>query len=302
MALMARHSSGRAPAAVRQLAVIAGAVLVLALLVACTPTEPAEGALLNAAGAAIHTDGTYLVSYSHTGTDGWQPFLRLRVRAGLITEVCYGAVKADGTLVRDDEDYIERLRLNGGADLIEILDRLQAGLIARQELPLELPVVRMDGRVWWTSSFAVLADAALGLARAGSANTVVIPAPGPYIEFDQPDELGWEARIIVIFGEAGIAAASFEERRVGADGTVTVKASDPVSTEAYERVMELSPAGVATELARQLVQGGVPETGERVILDGVTGATGTTDRFQVVADHILAARISVPLPSKLCTH
>lgn len=284
----------------RQLAVIAGVVLVLALPVACTPSEPAEGALLTASGAAVYADGTYLVSYSHTGTDGWQPFLHLRVRAGLITDVCYGAVRSDGMLVRDDENYVERFRLNGGADLVGLLDQLEAGLIARQQSPLELPVVRMDERVSWTSSFAVLADAALQLARAGDADFAEIPAPGPYIQVDQPDELGWQARLIVIFGEAGVAAASFEESRIGADGTVMMKADDPVSAEAYERVMELSPAGVATELARQLVQGGVTEIDERIVLDGITGATGTTDRFQILANRILTARISVPLPNKFC--
>ena len=50
MALMPRRSRSRVPGAARQLVVIAGAVLVLALSVACTPTEPAEGALLTATG------------------------------------------------------------------------------------------------------------------------------------------------------------------------------------------------------------------------------------------------------------
>ncbi len=305
MALMLRRSSSRAPAVARQLVMIAGsalagAVLVLTLLVACTPTEPAEGALLSAAGVTVYADGTYLVSYSHTGTDGWQPFLQLRIRAGLITEVCYGAVGADGMLVRDDENYNERFRLKTGAELPALLDQLAAGLVARQQLPLEIPAVGLDERIAWSNFFGVLADAALGLARTGDATTAVIPAAGPYVGHDQPDELGWEGRMVIIFEGAGVAAASFEERRIGVDGTESVKAGDPVSTEAYERVLGLTPAGVAAELTRQFVLDGVSETGERINLDGVTGATGTTDRFQVLADRILATRISVPLPNKFC--
>ncbi|MBU8913194.1 MAG: hypothetical protein KOO61_04170 [Spirochaetales bacterium] len=279
----------------------AGAFLALVLFAACTPTEPAEGALLNTAGDTVYTDGTYIVSYSHTGTDGWQPFLQLRVRAGLITEACYGAIRADGMLVRNDENYVERFRLETGADLPGFLDRLEAGLGARQELPLEIPITRLDERVAWSNSFAVLADVALHLARVGDADPAVIPTAGPYIGHDHPDELGWEARIVIIFGEAGAAAASFQERRVGADGTVSVKADDAVYTEAYESALDLTPAGIAAELSRQFVEVGVSETGGGIALDGITGASGTTNRFQMLADRILATRVSVPLPHKLCT-
>ena len=278
MVLMPRRSDAL------RLMVTAGAFLALALFAACTPTEPAEGALLNAAGDTVYTDGTYLVSYSHTGTDGWQLFLQFRVRAGLITEACYGAIRADGTLVRNDEDYVERFRLETGVDLPDFLDRLEAELSGRQELPLEIPTTRLDERVTWSSSFAVLADAALYLARIGDAGTAVIPAAGPYVGHDQPDELGWEARMVVIFGEVGVVAVSFQERRVGADGTVNVKADD-----------------AAAELSRQFVQVGVPGSGGEITLDGISGATGTTNRFQVLADQVLATRTSVPLPNKLCT-
>jgi len=292
MGLMARRTDIHLSAVV---------VLLLVLLAACAPTEPAEGALLDTAGEAIYTDGTYVVSYSHTGTDGWQPFLQVRVRAGLITETCFGAVNADELLVRDDENYRERFRLRTGTDLVPILDTLETTLIAEQQLPLRLPANSQEDRVAWSGSFTALADTALQLARVGDATTAVIPAAGPYVGHDHPDELGWEARMVIIFDEVGIATASFEERRIGSDGTVTVKAGDPVFAEAYERVLGLTPAGVAAELSSQFVQGGAPEAGEKTILDGITGATGTTDRFQILADRILATRISVPLPNKLCT-
>jgi len=292
MVLTVRRSDLRVPAVV---------ALVLVLLAACTPTEPAKGALLNASGDAIYKDATYVVSYSHTGTDGWQTFLQLRVRAGLITEACYGAVRADGQLVRDDENYRERFRLRTGTDLVPILDTLETALIAEQQLPLRLPANSQEDRVAWSGSFTALADTALQLARVGDATTAVIPAAGPYTGHDHPDELGWEARMVIIFDEAGIATASFEERRIGSDGAVMVKADDPIFTEAYERVLGLTPAGVAAELLLQFSQGAAPEAGEKTILDGITGATGTTDRFQILADRILATRVSVPLPNKLCT-
>ncbi|MEE8440290.1 MAG: hypothetical protein V3S41_01110 [Spirochaetia bacterium] len=296
---MPRRSSARRLAMIAG-GTLAGTALALVLLTACAPTEPAEGALLNAAGDALYADGTYVVSYSHTGTDGWQPFLQLRVRAGLIAEECYGAVGADGTPVRNDANYVERFRLETGVDLPAFLNRLTTGVIAQQQLLFEIPVARLDDRIAWSNYFLVLADAALHLLRVGDAGAAVIPAVGPYVGHDQPDELGWQARMIIIFGEAGVAAVSFEERRVGMDGTVMVKADDPVYTEGYERVLELSPAGVAVELSRQFVQGGLPATDGRIHLDGITGATGTTNRFQILAGRILATRISVPLPNRLC--
>ena len=285
----------------RRLLDLAGVLLIASLVAACAPTEPAEGALRNSSGEAIYADGTYVVSYSHTGTDGWQPHLQLQVRAGFITQACYGAVNAEGTRIQDDEGYRERVRLNTGADLVSLTAQLESLLITAQQLRFELPVAGLDTVLTWTVSFVVLADAALNLARAGETTTAVIPAVGPYVGHDQPDELGWEARVVIAFAQAGLTAASFEEYRSESDGSVKVKATDPVYTEAYERVLQLTPAGVADQLSRQLVERGVTETDRRVSVDGLTGATGTANRFQILANKVVATRITVPLPHKLCS-
>jgi major membrane immunogen (membrane-anchored lipoprotein) len=279
---------------------LVGIVLVASLMTACTPTEPAEGALLTSSGAAVYTDGTYVVSYSHTGTDGWQPYLQLHVHAGLIAEVCFGAVNAAGSLIQDDEDYREHVRLDAGVDVLSLITQLENLLIAEQQLRFEVPAAHLDRTLSWSIPFVILADAALDLARTGEVTTAVIPAAGPYIGHDQPDELGWEARIIVAFDETGVIAASFEERRIEADGSEMVRAADPAYAEAYQRVLELTPAAVADQLSRQLVAQGAVGTEGPVAVDGLTGATGTSNRFQILANEVVATRVAVPLPHKLC--
>lgn len=271
-----------------------------ATLVACAPAEPAEGALLASDGGALYTDGTYIAAYSHTGSDGWQPHLKARIRAGLITNVTFGAVDAEGVSLADDGIYAERFRMATGMTPADLTDALDRALLDRQQLPVLLPTTGPNEVLAWETAFAVLADAALGAARAGTPSTVVVPTPGPYRVTDRPDELGWQAELTVIFDGDRIAAARFVERRRGADGTVTRKSDDEEYSAVYDRLLGLTPAGVARDLAAQFVTAGKEAAeGESVALDGISGATGTTARFQALADRLMAGRVAVRLPGKL---
>lgn len=304
MALMRSRSRSRAAGSGAPCCVTALVLFVVAsfatILVACAPAEPAEGALIASDGGALYTDGTYIAAYSHTGSDGWQPHLKVRIRAGLITNVTFGAVDAGGTSLADDGIYAERFRMATGMTPTELADELSGALTDRQQLPVLLPATDVGAALAWEAAFAVLADAGLTAARTGTPPTVVVPTPGPYSVTDRPDELGWQAELTVIFDQDRIAAARFVERRHGADGTVTRKSDDEAYSAVYERVFGLTPAGVAGELAAQFVAAGTEAAdGGPVALDAISGATGTTARFQALADRLLAGRAAVPLPGKM---
>ena len=88
--------------------------------------------------------------------------------------------------------------------------------------------------------------------------------------------------------------------RLNADGTWTSKATDPNYVEAYGRVAGLTPASVNAHLAARIVEAAVPPANDvPLMLDGISGATGTANRFQDLAREILAGRVTVELPHKL---
>ena len=288
------------------------ALAVLAVLAGCAPSQPDPGALLSPSGAPVYTDGEYVAAYSATAANGWQPFLAIRVRAGLITTVRYDAMSAAGIPVTEAESFTEQLRLDTGVVLGALIAELESSLILRQGLPVPvppLPVAPKDGSaelaaLEWVSWFAVLARSALAAAREGVPGQVTVPMPGPYIATDRPDELGWSGRLVVFVSGERPVAASFEELRTGADGSTTSKVDDTSYAQRYAARFELTPATVAAELTGQLIGvkaedadvGG--DTAGWTPVDGVSGATGTTDRFNALAAWIAASRRSVALPHR----
>lgn len=232
--------------------------------------------------------------------------MQLTVRAGLITEAFVDAVNAGQERLRGSDRHQEYFRLATGLSLPGLLDSLESSLIDRQQLPLLLPAAPVGPAGGWTSRFLVLAEAVLDAAAAGEepaggdGAVIVVPASGVYQTADDPDDLGWRAHLAVAFQEETIVAAGFEERRLNADGSWSIKAEDTDYAARYERLIGLAPATVAEELPRQLVAAG-PDTDAAGYpqIDGVSGATGTSNRFRALLSTILQERATVPLPHRL---
>ena len=277
------------------------AVTVLALsLLGCGPREPDPGALLAPDGSALYADGVFTAAYSVTSDNGWQPYLQLTVRAGVITDACYGAVRAPRfseesvTLLPHDERFLERYRLATGVRLTDLMQGLESELLARQELPETVPPLPPESGLTaleWVHWFGVLAEAALDAARTATTGTVRVANPGPYTAEDEPDELGWTGHLAVIFSDGGPASAAFEELRLAADGSVARKSDDAEYAERFTAATELTPELVASDLEAQLVAGSV---------DGVTGATGTSTRFRQLSQRIGRDRVALELPRRPC--
>lgn len=275
-------------------AAVAGLLGVIAILAACGPPETDPGALRRQDGTALYRDGVYAAAYTHTNPDGWRPFLQIRVRAGVVDQVCFGAVNAAGRRLLDDEHYLEQLRLETGVVLADQLATITGRLLERQ-----LPAPAIDpGAAGWGASFETLARAVLTSARHGmtvhAVGPELIPAPGPYVASDAPDALGWRAELVVVYDRDGAVAAAYREVRTDPDGSTRQKALDERYQARFEAVTGHTTALVTAALVEQLLSGG-PSS-----VDGVTGATVTSRRFSELASRIDTRRVAVPLPGRLC--
>ena len=293
-----RSAAGRGSAPLRVAALV---LLAVAVLVACGPPETEESALRTPGGEPLYRDGSYAAAFSHTGPDGWRPFMLVRVRAGLIERVCFDAVNAEGVRVLDHEAYLERYRLETGLRLAELVEELRAELLEQQRVPLHArtdPAESRPNADPWAIAFDQLAGRTLAAAEVGltmdAAGIDVIPTAGPYRASDEPDELGWRAELVLVYDGDGVSAAVYREVRRELDGSERAKRDDEVYQERFEAARGVTTAGAADALIGQLL------AGETSGLDAVTGATLLSARFIALLNRIESSRVEAPLPNRLC--
>ncbi|MFW5745298.1 MAG: hypothetical protein ACOC2D_18645 [Spirochaetota bacterium] len=271
-------------------------VAAVAVLAACGPPETDPDAPRTADGSPLYRDGEYAAAYSHTGPDGWRPFIYLRVRAGLVDTVCFDAVDASGERLSETERFLERYRLDTGTDLLALFDKLRSRLIDRQAVPLPAAV----NAVPWSVSFDVLARRALAAAKVGltveAAGLDVVATPGPYTASDEPDELGWRAELVLVYDGDGLAAGSYREVRRELDGSTRRKRDDAAYLERFATASGITWAAVGSTLVERLIAAQPSEPQ----IDAVAGATLSSARFVALAERIARGRVEAPLPNRLC--
>ena len=271
-------------------------VAAASVLVACGPPETDPDALRAADGTPLYRDGTYAAAYSHTGPEGWRPFIYLRVRAGLVDIVCFDAVDAAGERLSETERFVERYRLDTGTDLFALFDELRSRLIDRQTVPLPAAV----NAVPWSVTFDVLARRALAAAKVGlttdAAGLDVVATPGPYTASDEPDELGWRAELVLAYDGDGLTAGSYREVRRELDGSVRRKRDDAAYQERFATASGITSAEVGSTLVERLIAAQPSEPQ----VDAVAGATLSSARFVALAERIARDRVEAPLPNRLC--
>ncbi|MFW6312940.1 MAG: hypothetical protein ACOC2N_03565 [Spirochaetota bacterium] len=270
------------------------ATLAVLALAACGPPETDPNALRAPDGEPLYRDGTYAASFSHAGPDGWRPFLEIRVRAGLVDDVCFDAVDARGVRLTEDEHFLESHRLDTGVFLPDVIGAFRAGLTETQRVPLSADPAAVE----WSVQFEVLAREVLESAAFGvtvdAAGIEQIATAGPYLATDAPDELGWRAELVLVFNGDGIAAAAYREVRTELDGSTRMKRDDQRYQELFGSTIGLDSQLVAATLSDQLLSAGTVE------IDGVSGATMSTSRFVALAAKILEHRAPGALPNRLC--
>ncbi len=273
----------------------AGVLLAVAvLLVSCGPPETDPDALRRPDGAPLYRDGVYAASFSHTGPDGWLGFLRLRVRAGLIDEVCFNAVNVEEVRLTSDEAFTEHYLLETGVDLEGYLEDLAAQVLETQQAGM-----RIDPRsMTWAVRFDTLLRTALASARRGvtvdAEGMEYVATAGPYIASDAPDALGWRAELVLVYDAGGAVAGAFREIRRELDGSERLKRDDAGYQQRFSTASGVTTAEVTATLLEQLF------AGESSGIDGVTGATLTSRRFVELVRRIEGHRRPVQLPRDLC--
>ncbi len=267
---------------------------ILLLLASCGPPETHPEARRREDGSPLYRDGTYSASYSHTGPEGWRPYLQLRVRAGMIDQACFGAVSSSHARLLDDERYIEQYRLDTGVDLASLHGSVTAQLLATQR---PLPAIGA-GTVPWATAFEMLTRAALRSAGRGitvdAAGVEQVSSVGPYVAADAPDALGWRAELVLAYDRDSVVAGAYREYRIDSDGSERQKRDDVGLQERFESAMGLTSDHVGAALIDQLIAAGSPR------IDGVSGATLSTNRFIALASRIESQRRAAELPRRLC--
>ena len=265
------------------------------LLTSCGPPEIDPNARLDADGQPVHNDGLYAAASSHTGPEGWRAFLQVRVHAGLIESICFDAVDASGVRLWDDDRYLEEYRLETGVDLEAHAGRWVEELLDRQAPP---PLPEPEARAW-AAVFDLLAREALDAAESGitvdAAGIAIVPTAGPYFATDLPDELGWRAELVLVYGPDGVVAGSYREVRRELDGSLRVKRDDADYQALFAEVSGTTSGLVEDQLIEQLVDAGFPAG-----VDGVSGASLSSARFTALAARIEDGRAEAPLPNRLC--
>jgi major membrane immunogen (membrane-anchored lipoprotein) len=247
----------------------------------------------------------YLAAYSHARSDGWRPYVRLRVRAGVLHEICFDAVRADGATLRASEGYLEQYRLDRGVDLVEYFDgQIDAVLEAQAER-----ITASAAAVEWSVALYRLLAEVVPAARAGrtedETGVILIPTEEPYLRGDGEDELGWRAELLVIYQADRVAAADYREVRAELDGSLRIKRADETYQQDYERLLGVRSAQAEAALLGALVDAGGPATLQSPDLpdelaDAITGATLTAGRFIALAGETSEMRNGAALPDRLC--
>lgn len=241
--------------------------------------QPAAGSLEN---------GSYVATYSHVDSRGWQPFLMVEVVNGRIQSARFDYVTPQGTLKTRDQGYNERMASVSGIAPSDAFPELSVRLVKSQSAPVDTVTGATSSTRW----FNELADAVIAQAAVGDTSRIVLPMDQTYTAEDRPDQRGgWIGTMALTFADGRLAAVEYDEvLRVG--GQVTDRKSTNADYAArYAEVNGITPAEVHEQLEAELMSAGDPG-----MVDTVTGATVTSTRFRRLAGEALGKRVSADLP------
>ncbi len=265
-------------------------LLVLGLVLAgCA--DDADDAAADAAADTEFVDGTYTAAYDYADSRGWRAFLQINVDGGVITDVDFDYVNADGTRKSEDEGYNQRWQgaLEEDIDMNIARDTFAEQLIDRQSVPIDV----VSGATGSSELMNELGDAALERAREGNTELAIVPYDLTVTAEDEEDERGWTARVELSFEDGELVAVDYDEVEYDDDGEiVNRKSEDEAYAERWEGADGISQMEAFPELEQRLLDaGGNPDE-----VDQVTGATGSWARFVDVVQRALDNRESPDLP------
>lgn len=235
-----------------------------------------------------YENGTYVATYSHVDSRGWQPFVEIEVVDGRIQAARFDYVNPQGELKSSDQGYNERMAAAVGIAPSDAFPMLGIRLVESQSAPVDT----VTGATTSTEWFNELADAVITQALVGGTNPIVLPMDQTYSAQDSPDQRGgWIGTIEVSFAADRLVSVEYDEvLRVSGEVTDR-KSTNSDYAERYAEINDITPAQVYEQLETELVSEGDPG-----MVDTVTGATVTSTRFRRLAGEALGKRVSADLP------
>ena len=260
-------------------------VLVLGFgLVACA--DDAD----DAAADAEFVDGTYTAAYDYADARGWRAFLQIQVDGGVISDVDFDYVNADGVRKSEDEGYNRRWQgaLDEDIDMNIARDRFAEQLIERRAVPIDV----VTGATGSSELMNELGESVLERARAGNTELAIVPYDLTVTAEDEVDQRGWTARVELTFEDGELVSVDYDEVEYEDGEIVNRKSEDQAYADRWEGADGISQMEAFPELEQRLLDaGGNPDD-----VDQVTGATGSWARFVDVVQRALDSRQSPQLP------
>ena len=245
----------------------------------------------DAAAEAEFVDGTYTAAFDFADGRGWRAFLQIEVDGGVITDVDFDYVNADGIRKSEDDGYNQRWQgaLDEDIDMNIARDTFAEQLIDRQSVPIDV----VTGATGSSELMNELGEAVLERARDGNTELAVVPYDLTVSAEDEVDQRGWTARVELRFEGGELVAVDYDEVEYDDDGDiVNRKSEDEAYADRWEGVDGISQMEAFPELEQRLIDaGGNPDE-----VDQVTGATGSWARFVDVVQRALDSRQSPELP------
>lgn len=226
--------------------------------------------------STAYQDGTYKGTYQNFDGHGWKPQLEIVVEKGKITEAVWDYVNPQGALKSEDARYAGIMESRSGTTPAKAKEALEESLIEMQSADVD----DVTGATHSSENFRELAEAILANAESGKMSTVMLPMNDTYSASDEADDRGWTGKIAVTYTDNKITAVDYQE--VNADGMAKIE------DENYAKMMSdkngMTPAEAKKQLEAQFL------AAQGTDIDGVTGATGTTERFKELAEAAISSR------------
>ncbi len=260
-------------------------MLLLAVAFAAFANGEKEKGAIGSSGAL--KDGSYFATYTTADNHGWQPFMRIEVAGGKIASVAYNYVSPDGKMFKtQDNQYNTTMLKFAGTNPEKAYPELEKRIISAQS-------GKIDAVTGATHSSETAMELASDLvSRAGTGNTadLVLPMTGMYTAEDKPDEHGgWIGHLEVTFGDQGkVTKVVYDEVKKENNKIVAYKSKDMEYEKNFKAKSGISQGEAYTRLSAELTA-----TAKLNTVDAVTGATGTSERFNALVENIKMQRTGV---------
>lgn len=238
-----------------------------------------------------YTDGTYTVRMPEYDQDGWREYGTVTVTNGYIAEVDYDALNETGGKKSQDSSYRDEMAVGNAVNDLPAAypEQAYADLITAFQIAQYNPerVDTVAGATVSSQNFKRVMAALMEQVKKGSPGETALPLyqDGVY-EVQMPDyDSGWKDFVQVTIAGGEVEKVEYDGRdEEGALKSADEKyQKDMIAGNAANGLPETYPADYAQKLIDSFLASGRTEE-----IDGVAGATISTNCFKKLMKHALA--------------